>query len=106
MPSWYRHPKRKAAFELVDEGAPEHTAADEENLRSSNVRPIPLHYDARAAVEGEADRRLERLRRARAAAIQHEPRRSTPPRHDTTSRRHRRRHRRRRRDRERNTRTL
>ena len=72
MPSWYRHPKRKAVFELVDEGAPEHTAADEENLRSSNVRPIPLHYDARAAVEGEADRRLERLRRARAAAIQNE----------------------------------
>ena len=72
MPSWYRHPKRKAVFELVDEGAPEHTAADEENLRSSNVRPIPLHYDARAAVEGEADRRLERMRRARAAAIQNE----------------------------------
>ena len=72
MPSWYRHPKRKALFELVDEGAPEHAAADEETLRHSGVRPIPLHYDARAAVEGEADRRLERARAARAAAVQSE----------------------------------
>ena len=72
MPSWYRHPKRKAVFELVDEDAPEHTAADEETLRHSGMRPIPLHYDARAAVEGEADRRLERARAARAAAVRDE----------------------------------
>ena len=72
MPSWYRPARRKAVFELVDEGAPENTAADEEALRNSGVRPIPLHYDARAAVEGEADRRLERFRFARAAAIRDE----------------------------------
>ena len=72
MPSWYRPARRKAVFELVDEGAPENTAADEEALRNSGVRPIPLHYDARAAVEGEADRRLERARAARAAAIRDE----------------------------------
>ena len=72
-PCWYVTAQRPL-WELVDHGSPELMAGGggRETHAAASTKPLPLHYDARQAIEAEADRRLEIFRNKRLTKIRDE----------------------------------
>ena len=68
MPDWYVPPKG-SMFQSTED-VDNHVDTESQHLHNS--KPIPLHYDLRAAVELEGDRRLERMRSKRLQWIRDE----------------------------------